>query len=207
MRITTPYTCALHQVIKLVETANKINDFGFVTGTAGRLANAHAIGVNITLAHDLSFFVRTVAKKRERCLAISTGASSLDELLRTLTCTQSCHTFSIVQHMSSRIYTEGGIESMGITEVFGEFRTGKTQLVLAPCFIHTHHTQITTTINPLAYSQCHTLCVTAQLPVSMHGGNGKIIYIDTEGTFRPKRIAEIAERFGVDPAAVLDNIS
>lgn len=46
---------------------------------------------------------------------------------------------------------------MSISEVFGEFRTGKTQL-------------------------CHTMCVTAQLPSSMGGGNGKVAYIDTEGT-------------------------
>lgn len=76
----------------------------------------------------------------------------------------------------------GGIESMSITEVFGEFRTGKTQL-------------------------CHTMCVTAQLPVAARGGNGKVMYIDTEGTFRPERIVEIATRYGVDPEAVLDNIA
>ncbi|TYG55290.1 hypothetical protein ES288_D09G260400v1 [Gossypium darwinii] len=40
----------------------------------------------------------------------------------------------------------------------------------------------------------------------MRGGNGKVAYIDTEGTFRPDRIIPIAERFGMDPAAVLDNI-
>lgn len=61
----------------------------------------------------------------------------------------------------------GGIETMSITEIFGEFRTGKTQLA-------------------------HTLCVTAQLPLDMHGANGKgercepglflVIFIDTEGT-------------------------
>jgi meiotic recombination protein DMC1 len=51
----------------------------------------------------------------------------------------------------------GGIETMSITEVFGEFRTGKTQL-------------------------CHTLCVASQLPMNMGGGNGKVAYIDTEGT-------------------------
>ncbi len=49
---------------------------------------------------------------------------------------------------------------MSITEAFGEFRTGKTQLA-------------------------HTLCVTTQLPKEKGGGNGKVIYIDTEGTFRP----------------------
>ena len=43
---------------------------------------------------------------------------------------------------------EGGIETGSITEVFGEFRTGKTQL-------------------------CHTLCVTCQMPVSEGGAEGK----------------------------------
>lgn len=63
---------------------------------------------------------------------------------------------------------------MSITEAFGEFRTGKTQLA-------------------------HTLCVAVQLPIEMGGGNGRAAYIDTEGTFRPDRIRAIAERFGVDP--------
>ena len=68
-----------------------------------------------------------------------------------------------------------------ITEVFGEFRTGKTQLA-------------------------HTLCVTSQLSFHMHGGQGKIIYLDTEGNFRPERIEAIAERFGLDTEQTLDNI-
>ncbi len=49
--------------------------------------------------------------------------------------------------------------------------------------------------------------MTAQLPISARGGNGKVMYIDTEGTFRPERIVDISNRFGVDPEAVLDNIS
>ncbi|KAA1121558.1 Meiotic recombination protein dmc1 [Puccinia graminis f. sp. tritici] len=40
----------------------------------------------------------------------------------------------------------------------------------------------------------------------MGGGGGKAAYIDTEGTFRPERIRTIADRFGMDPEAVLDNI-
>ena len=70
---------------------------------------------------------------------------------------------------------------MSITEAFGEFRTGKTQLA-------------------------HTLCVTAQLPAAMRGGDGKAIYVDTESTFRPERIKAIAERYGLDPNAALENI-
>lgn len=76
----------------------------------------------------------------------------------------------------------GGIETGSITELFGEFRTGKTQL-------------------------CHTLAVTCQLPVEVGGGAGKCLYIDTEGTFRPERLGPIARRFGLDPDQVLDNIA
>ena len=79
------------------------------------------------------------------------------------------------------LFTEGGIESQSITEAFGEFRTGKTQL-------------------------SHTLCVTAQLPRSQGGGEGKVLYIDTENTFRPERIKQIALRYSLDPEQVLNNI-
>eukprot|EP00850_Spirogloea_muscicola_P010868 SM000065S20217 [mRNA] locus=s65:329172:331881:- [translate_table: standard] len=95
--------------------------------------------------------------QRKAVVKITTGSSAFDELLG------------------------GGIETMSITEAFGEFRTGKTQIA-------------------------HTLCVSTQLPLSMNGGNGKVAYVDTEGTFRPERIVPIAERFGLDASAVLDNI-
>ncbi|GFP86046.1 meiotic recombination protein dmc1 homolog [Phtheirospermum japonicum] len=83
--------------------------------------------------------------KRKSVVRITTGSQALDELLG------------------------GGIETSAITEAFGEFRSGKTQLA-------------------------HTLCVSTQLPINMKGGNGKVAYIDTEGTFRPDRIIPIAER-------------
>lgn len=54
---------------------------------------------------------------------------------------------------------------------------------------------------------CHTLCVTCQLPVDQGGAEGKALWIDTEGTFRPARLAQIAERFGLNPADVLDNVA
>lgn len=76
----------------------------------------------------------------------------------------------------------GGIETGSMTELFGEFRTGKSQL-------------------------CHTLAVTCQLPVSMGGGEGKCLYIDTEGTFRPVRVLAVAERYGLNGEEVLDNIA
>ena len=60
---------------------------------------------------------------------------------------------------------------MSISEVYGEFRCGKTQL-------------------------CQTMSVIAQLPKEMGGAEGKVAYIDTEGTFRPERIAQIAKEVG-----------
>jgi RecA/RadA recombinase len=45
------------------------------------------------------------------------------------------------------------------------------------------------------------------LPRRNNGGGGKVAYIDTEGTFRPEKIAPIAERFGLDPSEVLENIA
>ncbi|RCK63151.1 Meiotic recombination protein DLH1 [Candida viswanathii] len=99
-----------------------------------------------------------VAELRNNVFTITTGSKQFDEVLG------------------------GGIQSMSITEVFGEFRCGKTQL-------------------------CHTLCVAAQLPRDMGGAEGRVAYIDTEGTFRPDRIRAIAERFGVDPDTCLENIS
>lgn len=41
----------------------------------------------------------------------------------------------------------------------------------------------------------------------MGGGEGKCLYIDTEGTFRPVRMLAVAERFGLNGEEVLDNIA
>lgn len=51
------------------------------------------------------------------------------------------------------------------------------------------------------------MSVIAQLPKEMGGGEGKVAYIDTEGTFRPDRIAQIAERYGLDAESTQENIS
>lgn len=97
-------------------------------------------------------------QKRSEIIQITTGSKELDKLL------------------------QGGIETGSITEIFGEFRTGKTQI-------------------------CHTLCVTCQLPIDMGGGEGKAMYIDTEGCFRPERLLANAERYGLTGADVLDNVA
>ncbi len=74
-----------------------------------------------------------------------------------------------------------GVESKAITESYGAFGSGKTQVALA-------------------------LTVNVQLPKEKGGAEGKAVFIDTEGTFRPERIKQIAEGIGADPEKVLNNI-
>ena len=68
----------------------------------------------------------------------------------------------------------GGIETRAITESYGSYGSGKTQLA-------------------------HQLSVNVQLPLEQGGGAGKAVYIDSEGTFRPERIKQMAEGAGIDP--------
>ena len=98
------------------------------------------------------------AKKRENIHYITTGSENLNNLL------------------GGR-----GIESRAITEAFGAYGSGKTQLGLM-------------------------LAVNVQLPIEKGGVGGKAIFIDTEGTFRPVRIKQMAEGLGANPEKVLKNI-
>ncbi|GJJ13944.1 recombinase rad51 [Clathrus columnatus] len=107
-----------------------------------------------------------VHARRSELVCISTGSKQLDTLLGG----------------NADKKWEGGIETGAITELFGEFRTGKSQI-------------------------CHTLAVTCQLPISMGGGEGKCLYIDTEGTFRPVRLLAVAARYGLNGEEVLDNVA
>ena len=84
----------------------------------------------------------------------------------------------------SRVLDEilgGGIETQALTEFIGEYGTGKTQI-------------------------CLTLSVTAQLPPEEGGLGGNVVFIDTEGTFLPERVYEIASERGLDPNEVANNI-
>jgi len=98
------------------------------------------------------------AKRRANISYITTGSKNLNELLG-----------------------GKGIESRAITEAFGAYGSGKTQLGLS-------------------------LAVGVQLPPEKGGAGGKAVYIDTEGTFRPQRIVQIAEGIEANPEMVLKNI-
>ena len=97
--------------------------------------------------------------KRERSgqPRITTGSKNLDSLLG------------------------GGVEVRTITEFFGEYGTGKTQI-------------------------CHQLAVNVQLPPERGGLGMKAVYIDAEGTFRWERVEAMARALGLDPDRVMENI-
>ena len=98
-----------------------------------------------------------VFERRKNIIRIKSGSTSLDDLLG------------------------GGIETMAITEMYGRFSSGKSQLGFQ-------------------------LAVNVQKPVDQGGLAGGVLFVDTEATFRPERIVQLAEAAGMDPQAVLQNI-
>jgi DNA repair protein RadA len=96
-------------------------------------------------------------KKRETVIKITTGSKNLNALLG------------------------GGVETRAITEAYGAFGSGKSQLA-------------------------HQLAVNVQLPLEKGGANGKAIWLDTESTFRPERIKSMCQALGLDFQKTLKNI-
>ncbi len=100
---------------------------------------------------------KAILKRREDIGRISTGSKDLDELIG------------------------GGVETDAVTEVYGRFASGKTQIGFQ-------------------------LAVNVQLPKKEGGLGGNALFIDTEGTFRPERIVSMAKAAGLDPDKTLENI-
>jgi DNA repair protein RadA len=99
----------------------------------------------------------TVSERRKELGKITTGSKDLDEMIG------------------------GGIETNAITEAYGRFSSGKSQLAFQ-------------------------LAVNAQLPKEKGGLDGAVLFVDTEGTFRPERVEAMAKDAGLDTKKVLENI-
>ncbi|HIH86154.1 MAG TPA: DNA repair and recombination protein RadA [Methanoculleus sp.] len=141
-------------------TAEKLREAGYgtvesvATATSGDLAEAAEIGEatakKIILAArkmaDIGGFKtgRDIMDKRREIKKLKILVPELDELIG------------------------GGLETQAITEVYGEFGSGKSQLV-------------------------HQLAVNVQLPEEFGGLHGGVIYVDTENTFRPERIEQMVK--------------
>ena len=107
---------------------------------------------------DLSFEKGSdVLLRRQAIEKISTGSEEFDALLG------------------------GGVETQAVTECYGRYSSGKTQVGFQ-------------------------LCVNVQLPKSEGGLEGEVVFIDTESTFRPERIKQMADARGMDGGEVLSKI-
>lgn len=109
---------------------------------------------------------RDLWESRKKMNRITTGSQNFDEL---------------ISGRYDRDTVCGGFEPGSLTELFGEYRTGKTQL-------------------------CHQLCVNVQLPYKDGGLEGNAYYIDTNNSFRPERIIQMTEHLDLDQDKMLDNI-
>jgi len=154
-------------------TAEKLREAGYhsveaiAVATPAELAAAAEIGEAVAAkiisaareAVDIGGFEtgEKILERRKSIRKLTTGSKALDSLLG------------------------GGIETQAITEFYGEFGSGKTQIA-------------------------HQLAVNVQLPEEQGGLNGSAIIIDTENTFRPERIAEMATAVGLEPEEALRNI-
>src|SRR3990172_1535229 len=98
-----------------------------------------------------------ILERRKSVAKLPTGSKALDELLG------------------------GGLESQAITETFGEFGSGKSQLG-------------------------HQIAVNATRARDDGGLDGDTVWIDTENTFRPERITQMAEALDLDPEKILKRV-
>lgn len=152
-------------------TAQKLKELGFHTieslamATARELESA-GIGEKKALqvisaarsSMNVSFIrVDELLEKRQNVLRLTTGSQALDKLLG------------------------GGLETQSITEFYGQYGSGKSQI-------------------------CHQLCVNVQLPAEQGGLEGAALYVDTENTFRTERIVQMASHLDLDLEDVAKNI-
>lgn len=136
-----------------VAPAKEISDLSGMTEAAANKAIAAARG----LLHMGFISGAELLEKRTEVKKLSTGSNAFNELLG------------------------GGLETQSVTEAFGAFGSGKSQLAMQ-------------------------LAVNCQLPEDKGGLNGHAVFIDTENTFRPERIKQIAEAVGLNPEEALKKV-
>jgi DNA repair protein RadA len=152
-------------------TAQKLRELGFNTvesiATAA-IKELEPAGISEKKAMDIIRAARStlsltfmradeLMKIRQNVMRLTTGSKAIDEVLA------------------------GGLETQTITEFYGEYGSGKSQL-------------------------CHQMCVNVQLPTERGGLNAAALYIDTENTFRTERIIQMSQHMGLNPEEVIRKI-
>ncbi|MCW4054851.1 MAG: DNA repair and recombination protein RadA, partial [Candidatus Bathyarchaeota archaeon] len=152
-------------------TSQKLRDLGYHTVEALAMATARElepVGVGEKKAFSIIEAARSsiginfiradeLLKMRQNVLRLTSGSQAIDRIV------------------------DGGFETQTITEFYGEYGSGKSQI-------------------------CHQLCVNVQLPPERGGLNGAALYVDTENTFRLERIVQMARHVGLEPEEAVKNI-
>jgi len=151
--------------------AKKLKELGFSTVENLAMATAKELE-QVGIGKDKAL---KLIRKARSCMPLPFIRG--DELVKMR---QSVHRLTTGSNMLDKLLG-GGIESQSITEFYGEYGSGKSQI-------------------------CHQLCVNVQLPPEQGGLNGAALYIDTENTFRTERIFQMAENLGLDPEEAVKKI-
>lgn len=160
-------------------TAEKLRDAGFNSIEAIAVASPSELANTAEIGESVAAKIITAARKSADIGGFETGDVVLERRKEIGRLSLGC---AEVDKMMG-----GGFETQAITEVYGEFGSGKTQIA-------------------------HQIAVNVQLPVDEGGLNGSTIIIDTENTFRPDRIAQmvngLSKRYETDhdPEEFLKNI-
>ena len=154
-------------------TAEKLRDAGFTDLMTIAVTSPSTLSEVAELGEGTAIKIINAARKEVDIGGFETGDMILERR-------KDVHKLST----SSKAFDElmgGGIETQAITEFFGEFGSGKTQIA-------------------------HQLAVNAQLPHDKGGLEGHTVIIDTENTFRPERIAQMSRGQELEPSEVLKTI-
>jgi DNA repair protein RadA len=152
-------------------TSQKLKEMGFHTIESLATATVRELepaGISEKKALDIIRLARNsiqlpfiradeLLKQRQNVNRLTTGSKIIDDLLG------------------------GGLETQTITEFYGEYGSGKSQV-------------------------CHQLCVNVQLPLEQGGLAGGALYVDTENTFRTERLVSMSQHLGLDPEQVARNV-
>jgi len=141
-------------------TAEKLRDAGFNSVEAIAVASPAELAGTAEIGESTASKIIMAARRSADVGGFETGDAILERRKEVGRLSMGC---TEVDRMMG-----GGFETQAITEVYGEFGSGKTQIA-------------------------HQLAVNAQLPVDKGGLNGSVILIDTENTFRPDRIAQMVK--------------
>ncbi|MBI0583332.1 MAG: DNA repair and recombination protein RadA [Methanomassiliicoccus sp.] len=154
-------------------TAEKLRDAGYVDLMAIAVESPKVLSEVAEIGESTAVKIINAAKQAADVGGFETGDVIL-ERRRNINKLTSC----------SKAFDElmgGGLETQAITEFYGEFGSGKTQI-------------------------CFQLAVNAGRPVDEGGLDGNVFIIDTENTFRPERIVQMAAALDIDPEEALKKI-